>query len=239
MIYRKEDFQSFILRHITKWVSINGKPAQSVGDMIGFSAAFIGVGFGFFIIGLIILTQEISWGAILFTLLPTIHVSVGIWKYLQLRVYRSLEKYFEIKESLLEKQSTLDAIRAHDRDQSGIDPVEVEAFAYTLKNLSLAYQSLQSPIAKIEKWKQSFEKAVEQELFEFVRRECQWMIDYMISCRDIVRLWSMHHESELREVISSIRNTDTNMLAGKEALDLVETRLENHINNLEKIRVLI
>lgn len=119
--------------------------------MMGFSAAFIGVGFGFFIIGLIILTQEISWEGILFTLLPTVHISVGIWKYLQLRVYRSLEKYFEIKEALLEKQSTLDAIRAHDRDQSGIDPVEVEAFAYTLKNLSLAYQSLQSPIAKIEK----------------------------------------------------------------------------------------
>ena len=103
-MYRKEDFQKFILENITKGVSVNGRPASSVRDMLSFCLAFIGVGTGFFIIGLIILSSEFSGGAIIFTLLPLLFIGIGIWKALQLRVYRNLEKYFEVKDVLLEKQ---------------------------------------------------------------------------------------------------------------------------------------
>jgi hypothetical protein len=40
-LYRKEDFQKFILENITKGVSVNGRPASSVRDMLSFCLAFI------------------------------------------------------------------------------------------------------------------------------------------------------------------------------------------------------
>ena len=50
------------------------------------------------------LSREDSGIVIIFTLFPLLFMGIGIWKALQLRVYRNLEKYFEVKELLLEKQ---------------------------------------------------------------------------------------------------------------------------------------
>ncbi len=236
-LYRKEDFQKFILENITKGVSVNGRPASSVRDMLSFCLSFIWVGTGFLIIGLIILSSEFSGEAIIFTLFPLLFMGIGIWKALQLRVYRNLEKYFEVKELLLEKQWLLEKLKKDDEEKEGIDPLLVEEFGITLQTLGEAYTHLEKPVKVINKGWWHFSKEARAKLEEFISTEQTWMVGYMRDCQSILWNWMSHHESELREIIEQNTEIQTTMPGWTDAITLANTRLDTHIESLEKVRI--
>lgn len=236
-LYRKEDFQQFILENITKGVSVNGRPASSVRDMLSFCLAFIWVGAGFFIIGLIILSSEFSGGAIIFTLFPLLFIGIGIWKALQLRVYRNLEKYFEVKELLLEKSLLLEKLKKDDEEKKGVDPLLVEEFAVTLRTLGEAYAHLEKPVKVISRGWWHFSKDTRAKLEDFISTEQIWIVAYMRDCQSILWNWMSHHESELREIIEQNTEIQTTMPGWADAITLANTRLDTHIESLEKVRI--
>ncbi len=236
-LYRKEDFQKFILENITKGVSIDGRPAKSVKDMLSFCLSFIWVGTWFLIIGVIILSSEFSGGAIIFTLFPFLFIGIGIWKALQLRVYRNLEKYFEMKELLLEKQWLLEKLKKDDEEKYGVNPLLVEEFAVTLRTLAEAYAHLEKPVKVISRGWGHFSKYARAKLEDFISIEQTWMIDYMRDCQSILWNWMSHHESELREIIEQNTEIQNTMPGWADGITLANTRLDTHIESLEKVRI--
>jgi hypothetical protein len=80
------------------------------------------------------------------TMLPTIFVIIGFWKILQLRVYMALEKYFSIKQLLIEKTHSLEVLTQRDKATLGINPIELSDITDTLDLLSKAYRYIRQPI---------------------------------------------------------------------------------------------
>lgn len=64
-------------------------------------------------------------------------------------MYRNLEKYFEVKELLLEKSLLLEKLKKDDEEKKGVDPLLVEEFAVTLRTLGEAYAHLEKPVKVI------------------------------------------------------------------------------------------
>ncbi len=236
--YTKQEFQQFILENITKGVSVmNDRPASSIWDMIYFSSLYTWVGTGFFILGLIMLSREDSGIVIIFTLFPLLFMGIGIWKALQLRVYRNLEKYFEVKELLLEKQWFLEKLKKDDEEKEGVDPLLVEEFAVTLQTLGEAYAHLEKPVKVISTGWWHFSKDTRAKLEDFISTEQIWMVAYMRDCQSILWNWMSHHESELREIIEQNTEIQTTMPGWADAITLANTRLDTHIESLEKVRI--
>jgi hypothetical protein len=80
-------------------------------------------------------------------MIPIIIITLAVWKLLQIRVYRNLGKYFDIKEIILKKDLILGKVVEKDKENSNIESDLVITFVDILSAINNAYKHILPPLS--------------------------------------------------------------------------------------------
>lgn len=240
IILTKKEFQTYIFENMGKFENWSGQKDTSVEETLTGALAFTLAGAVFIIMGFLgLIYQWVTFWVLLFIFFPLIHVSIGIWSILQVRVYRSLERYFNIKEFILDKDIFLKNIIEIDNEDLTINPSIVMAFVDILSEINNAYKHILTPLSVANEWRIYFKEGAQQKLNEFVGRERSWLLQYTISFRILLDSWLMNHQKELEQVQQNIEQFSHETQEWVDVLRMASTRLDMNIQNLEQVRVKI
>ncbi|MDD2916672.1 MAG: hypothetical protein PHH70_02415 [Candidatus Gracilibacteria bacterium] len=80
---------------------------------------------------------------------------------------------------------------------------------------------------------------IPQEGRDIINAELQWIINYSQEFTALVQSWISHHATELAELEKQIESQElsTENIGGKVALGLQRLSLQEHLKELEKVRV--
>lgn len=142
-------------------------------------------------------------------MIPLIISYIGVRKIFQLKLYNRLERYFSIKEFLVRKNILLEDLQKKDRENSEIDILDLEKFTLILRDLSEAYENIWHPMTLINKNSLYFSKFAKKRLDQFILMEKEWLLDYMIVCKSILKSWLNNHMQKLKELEQEMMKDST------------------------------
>lgn len=223
-----------------KFQNRSGQEDTTVWQVYTGAVVFILGGLFFVTIGIYtMLYQWFSILVLLFTIIPLWHISIGVWSFLQVRVYKNLEKYFDVKEIILEKDTLLRKLIEKDKENIQIDPMVVMEFVDILSKISTAYKYIFNPLSVAINWRTYFKIDAQEKLSEFVGLEKIWLLQYTLVYRERIVIWLSNHKKELEETKKSIGSVSYEIRDWITTLNAASTRLDNHINSIHQISSIV
>lgn len=165
-------------------------------------------------------------------------VFAGYKSFRRIAVYKKTLRYLESKDSLASEREGLEANIQNDAKELWIDASVLWDIKKYVASILEWYRMISNSHEYIQNHRWYFGK-ISQEWEDMVNREFQWIINYSQEFTLLVQSWNSHHAAELAELEKQIESQElsTENDGWKVALGLQRMSLQEHLKELEKVRV--
>ena len=236
--YSREEFQEFLKKKILKSF-FGDRKKRTIKEtknnmLLSCIAGILYIGIAVF---LFIWTGTMTtWSfIILFSWIGFFHLLLA---YRKIFVYEKLEKFFNLKEVIISENKKFEIIIKNDISLLWIDVTVL----WNIKKMISSILEWYKLITRSHKYIQShmwYFGKIPQEWQDIINTEFQWIINFSQEFTLLVQSWISHHATELAELEKQIQSQElaTESEGGKAALELSRISLQEHLKELEKVRM--
>ncbi len=171
--------------------------------------------------------------------------SLAFYWYIKLRkifLYKNIFYYLDSRDSIISENKNFEILIKEDFDKHWIDADIIlrikKSISSILKGYALIskyHKGTQEQLLKIGMLMRIFNGW----LMKMIDSELQWIVDYSQEFTHFVQSWISHHATELAELEKQIASQElsTENIWGKAALEISRMSLQEHLKELEKVRV--
>lgn len=171
----------------------------------------------------------VLWGWLVFS---------GYTSFRRITVYKQTLYYLEIKDSIIQEREKLEMNIFNDMEKSGVDIATLWNIKKYISFILKWYKIISESHLYIQNHIPFFGQ-ISKEWQIVINNEFQWIINYSEEFTLLVQSWISHHTTELAELERQIQAQEmaTENEGGKAALEFSRISLQEHLKELEKVRI--
>lgn len=238
--YSRIKFQKFLLREVTANTRYRSWELVTVSN-------FKYISFGVVILWLFVCLwaielpyeEALKWIILpIFEILGVVLILGGFTFYKKSRIYETLDDFFVLKSSIISEKRQLFILIKNDILLAWIDVAILWDIKKFISSILAWYKLILQSHRYIQGHMWYFGK-IPQEWRDIINAELQWIINYSQEFTALVQSWISHHATELAELEKQIESQElsTENIGWKVALGLQRLSLQEHLKELEKVRV--
>ncbi len=165
-------------------------------------------------------------------------IHTGYKSFRRIAVYKKTLRYLESKDTIVSEREKLETSIANDVNNGWIDVAILWDIKKCIVSILEWYRIISVSHEYILNHKWYFGR-ISREWQEVINKEFQWIVAYSQEFTLLVQSWISHHATELAELEKQIASQElsTENTGWKAALEISRISLQEHLRELEKVKV--